>query len=84
MKALGVPAGATTLCHATASKSAVPATPDSATVGTAGKVGWRLREVTASARSLPLRTCCRAGAMSVNMSCSWPPSRSVSASALPL
>ena len=43
----GVPAGATRLCQATASKSLVPAWPDSAMVGTSATAGGRLAEVTA-------------------------------------
>jgi LysR family carnitine catabolism transcriptional activator len=66
-----VPAGATRLCHATASKPRVPAAPDSATVGTSGNAGWRLAEVTASARNLPERTCCTAGGISLNITWIW-------------
>ena len=57
---LGVAAGARIPNHATVS---YPGNPDSATVGTSGNRGERLRVVTASARSLPAFTKGTAGGM---------------------
>ena len=76
----GVPAGANIAIHAAASK---PGTPDSATVGMSGAPVLRLMRDTASARSLPLRTCGSAPTVVSNISDTWPAIRSVSAGGPP-
>src|SRR5687768_13725947 len=59
----GVLAGAKTAIQVLASKSLYP---NSATVGTSGNAGLRLREVTARARTLPDLTNCTAGGIDVD------------------
>src|SRR4029453_17843883 len=74
-------AGASTPNHDEASK---PGRPASATVGTSGSAGARVADVTASGRSFPALICGSDGGRLSNISCTWPPSRSCSAGALPL
>jgi integron integrase len=61
-----------------------PATPLSATVGSAGNNAERLLPVTASARSLPLRTWVSTGGMLKIASWTWPPTRSLRPGPVPL
>ena len=51
----------------------MPGTPCSASVGTSGMVPERFSPVTATARSLPPRTCCDSTATEPTASSSWPP-----------
>ena len=55
----------------------------SPTVGTSGSASERVAVVTANARSLPALMCSIDAGMSMNMTCTCPPSRSVSAGAAP-
>ncbi len=79
--AAGVPLGAIMAPMETASK---PLKPCSATVLTSGTMSTRLGEPTASARSLPLLMCGSAATKSLNITGTWPPSKSFMAGALPL
>lgn len=81
MTGFGVPAGAARPNHDCTSK---PGKPDSATVGTSGSSGERCALVMAMARNRPACTCGRAEGVLSNIDCTWPPSRSVMAGALPL
>ncbi len=79
--ALGVPERTTMPYHEVTSK---PASPLSATVGTSGSCGERRGLAIASATSLPERTCCSTVEIPANIICPWPPSRSLTAGAMPL
>ena len=77
----GVPAGASTTFHSYAS---APGTPASASVGTSGRMGVRLPEVTARARSLPLWMCCSVEARLPKNTGTCPPITSFRAGPPPL
>jgi hypothetical protein len=79
--ARGVPLGAARANQPCTSKSLYPS---SAKVGTSGSSEERLALVTAIARSLPALTCGSDDGMLSNIESTWPPSRSVTAGALPL
>ena len=79
--ARGVPAGANRPNQEVTSKSRRP---DSMTVGTSGISLLRWRPVMAMARSLPDFTCWITEGMVEKYSCTWPPSRSVTAGPPPL
>ena len=66
-------------CHVLASK---PGT-ESPTVGTSGSASERVAVVTASARTLPALMVSIDSGKGLNITCTWPPSRSVSAGAPP-
>jgi len=76
----GVPAGARTPYHMSTFMF-----PSLRTLsgGTSGSNGLGLSELIASALSLPALTCCRATWIGRNMTSIWPPSRSVTAGAVP-
>src|SRR5207244_10058232 len=77
----GVPAGANRPNHTPASRTGRPA---SAIVGTSGAPGLRSREVIASARSLPARTCGIETSTLSNIIETCPPTKSCTAGAAPL
>ena len=77
----GVWAGATSPIHTEVSK---PFSPSSSSVGRSGALEVLRGLVTASATSLFARTCGSTVEAGANMSCTWPPSRSVTAGVLPL
>ena len=77
----GVAAGATTPYQVPVSK---PGRPDSAIVGTSGRMATRLSDDTASGRILPAFTCGIRVTMLSNCAWNTPPSRSLVAGALPL
>ena len=79
--ALGVPAGATMPCHATA---CTPGTPASTNVGASGNIAERFGAVVASTLRRPLRMCAMAGVRSVTINLKRPLSKSGIASWLPL
>src|SRR5689334_24901743 len=81
MMSRDVPAGARMPNHELASNAG---TPDSAIVGTSESAGARFVDVTATARSLPPLMCGSADGRLSNITCTWPPMRSVSAGAEPL
>jgi hypothetical protein len=76
----GVPAGANRPNQASAWK---PFATVSSTVGTSGRLALRFSELTASARSLPLRICASTDGKVWNEHFTWPPSRSCTAGAEP-
>ena len=78
---LGVPAGATKPAHEYASK---PGTPASEMVGTPGSSSEGCALATARARNLPALMCGMTDGASLNISWICPPSRSLTAGALPL
>src|ERR1051325_100202 len=80
--AAGVLPGAMTAYQA--STSSMKSMPCSRNVGASGYWVERSAPVTASARSLPARTYGMEEWMSVNIICTWPPTRSVIAPAKPL
>ena len=53
-------------------------------VGRSAAIGRRFADVVASARSLPLLTCCRPMVTASKVSCTCPPMRSETQGALPL
>ncbi len=79
----GVPRGAIRPSQPTASKSFVPATPLSRTVGTSGSCVERRAEVTASAIALPDLMCGRAAVTESTISGTWLPRKSACAGPLP-
>ena len=81
--AAGVPAGATTPYHWSASKPATPAMPLSATVGTSGNAAMRCVLLTASGRRRPLRTCGSTAGAPVKVASTWPAIRSLTDGAVP-
>ena len=76
----GVPAGTINAYHDTASNFG---TPCSAIVGSSGKSGERFWLATPSARSLPLLTKGSAVCSGANIIETWPPTRSLTAGAMP-
>ncbi len=62
----------------------IPGTPASASGATPGNAGTRSLVVTPSARTLPPSISALAGGASENMNCTWPPTTSCSAGAVPL
>ncbi|CFW04152.1 Uncharacterised protein [Bordetella pertussis] len=60
-----------------------PGKPDSATVGVSGSRGARSALLTARARARPALICGKAVGRLSHISCTWCPSRAVSAAALP-
>jgi hypothetical protein len=79
--AAGVPDRRHQPTHTEVSK---PFMPSSSSVGRSGAMAVRWRLVTASALSVPARTCGRTVDAGENISCTWPPSRSATAGVLPL
>ena len=78
--ARGVPAGANTPYHMSTFRSPSFSVPSD---GTSGSSGWGVSELMASAFSLPAFTCCKATWMGKNIASICPPSRSVTAGAVP-
>jgi len=77
----GVPAGASSAYQVPDSK---PGTPVSAIVGSCGVAALRRALVTPSARRRPALTCGSTDSALANMKDTWPESRSVTASGVPL
>ncbi|MCY1219778.1 hypothetical protein D9M72_317680 [compost metagenome] len=77
----GVPLGASTPYHMSTLSAVTPA---SARVGTSGNCGRRWPLPVASALSLPAWMCCSATCTGRNIASMRPPSRSVTAPAVPL
>ena len=81
----GAPAGITTPCHEPPSKPLRPdSTPDSAMVGTSGRVGRRSRVDTASTRNRPDWTYGSAATAVLNATSMSPETWSISAGPVPL
>ncbi|MDT4890098.1 hypothetical protein FQZ97_1268890 [compost metagenome] len=84
MSGLGVPAGATSPPHAVTENFRSSGIPDSATVGTLGRVATGFVAATARARNLPARISGSDVEMLSNMTCTCPAMRSFTAGELPL